>query len=81
MRKKEERMTIKEAINHIWLSGDNKLKRSRSHVFKISEEFHDEIHCKMTNALSREEETKKSIKLVSRRIELLNRTEFELTDS
>lgn len=50
-------------------------------MMKISEEFHDEIHCKMTNALSREEETKKSRKLVSRRIELINRTEFELSDS
>jgi hypothetical protein len=73
-------MTLKDASNHIWLSEAAQLKRSKSQTVFLHEDFHDEINHKLSNALSREEGTKLTRKLRSRKINLINRSSFDLSD-
>lgn len=65
---------MKDASNHLWLSEPNKLKRSATQIVLVHEEFHEEFNNKLKNALSREESTKLTRKLRSKRIDLIHKT-------
>lgn len=74
LRQSKERMTLKEAKNHMWLSETNKLSRSMTQIVLLHEEFHDEFNNKLTNALSREEGTKMIRPLRSKRVSFKTKT-------
>ena len=74
-------MTLKEAMNHMWLSETNKLRRSITQIVLLHEDFHDEFSNKLTNALSREEGTKTIRPLRSKKVSFKNITYFEVTGS
>lgn len=51
---REERMSLKDAASHIWLSEPSTIKRSKSHKVELHVDFHDEMNNKLSHAVSRE---------------------------
>lgn len=41
LKRREERMSLKDASNHIWLGETSTIKRSKSHIVELHVDFHD----------------------------------------
>lgn len=84
LKKKDQRMTITEAENHLWLqsSGTTKKKLGRltSHSIQISEGFHREMKNNFKHSTSKEEGSKQNdkTKKLFKSINLISELEFDL---
>ena len=54
LKRREERMSLKDACSHIWLGEPSSIKRSHSHRVELHADFHEEMTHKLSHAISRE---------------------------
>ena len=81
---KEQRMSIKQAEKHLWMQFNQKkvrLSRYVSQNIDLSEDFRQEVHLKMKNAISKEEGHLQAWDKIYKSINLIGVEDYDLEDS
>lgn len=84
LRGKEQRMSIKQAEKHLWMQSNQKkvrLSRYVSQNIDLSEDFRQEVHLKMKNAISKEEGHHQTWDKLYKSINLIGVEDYDLEDS